>query len=305
MLSEINDYELFLQNKPAIVTKWFLKSFSSNIFTPFILVDEPSAESQLYDKFKELSLDAKENFKEALSNAIYEWRPNVYIDSVLQRLAVLATYIGCVEGIRAIASKIETDEFETLKDRYDDNGDDRYFIMMEIILAVLRRFSRDKQIHHLFYRIYFNKETDYRFASQIFLGLCEYEPEEYIQYVPRLLYFVRNFPRHTLMEYTFDQLSKIVSLQIIMDEMVVLNEDDQKLFNIYMYKNENSPVIMKLVYGNGLSYLYRFSEHPFPIPVVHGKYSKYRELENTSINDDLSLEDQFKLLLSPLENRKN
>lgn len=204
-----------------------LEGFSTNNFRPLYFHAEPSVTLQLYYIFadKEFNGTIKETFKQAIVRAVNEWTVLAYGTRTIKELAILVAYVRVSRAVERLKTILLENQLVYA------NDEEEYLETVEVILAALSDFMPEcgELFEHLFY-----DEFDYRFKSQLFLGLCEYKRDNYVEYVKYFLETANRFPEEYDIEYVFKKFREIVSDHIIKRHIHELEEPYESKLLFYM-----------------------------------------------------------------------
>jgi hypothetical protein len=106
---------------------------------------------------------------------------------------------------------LESEILESLKETSTE-AEDVYKETLQVLLGVVQGFAPYEGVKIVFERLYFSESFDYRFAAQLFLGLCECSPEQYPRYLPRFLDLQKKYPAYYALEFVVSEMERIVTL---------------------------------------------------------------------------------------------
>jgi hypothetical protein len=229
------------------VRNWLLRGFAMRDFSPILLGDEPSYEIQLQVIFEHLTVTGKEKFKAATVQAIAEWLSKAYPTEALVSLVYLAAYVRATDAVDTLRVMIESNSLGGL-------SDEDYYYAMSALIAALAGFAPAPNVRKFFRRLFLSNSFDHRFAGQLFVGLCECEPDNYTAYVPRLLKLMRKFPEDYVPQYVFREFLRVVTLPIVVAHVRELRHNYMRSLLNHLCVPAGSPVDIGMA-QNGNLYL--------------------------------------------------
>jgi hypothetical protein len=271
------------------LTNWLLKGFCTNNFFPIEVHEEPSAEIQLDRIFRILSIESKEKFKSSVSRALTEWRSKSYPSAALCALS---------QAISIIGSKIESGELDYLKDSKNKSDEDSYLDTLEILIAAIRGYSPHQEVFVFFKRLFYREDIDHRLAAQLFLGLCECDPEQYFMHVSRFFHLYSLNPEYFQMQYIFFELERIVTLKTLMEGLAKVSFHVQEKFIEFLCGRDESPVELFLKYDSGIYAMSRSSEFPSHVPFTLDFIDGYKIIQRREISRENDLIEYVRKIIS-------
>ncbi len=214
--------------------RWLLRSFGSMSFEPLQLTDEPSVEMQLKHLFEQIDYAAKEHLKNAVTTALAETLGLGYGTETVRGLAFLAAYIRATNAVDQIRALLDGGWL------FHINEEEREDLIGDLI-SVVAGFSSLPAATALLDRLFFSDVYE-EFAAQLFVGLCEGNPENYVEYVPRFIQLVTQYPNRYPLDYVFVLFVEKVGLRRLAANFGKLHASYQQDLLRYLCNETWSPI---------------------------------------------------------------
>ncbi len=230
--------EIIKINSKRNLTLWLLQCCEQMppIFPELRLQDEPSALSQLQGIFERLEVTDQQKLKAALMQAVTEWTLNAHGTQVLNGLALIAARIRASQVIRYFCKFLKQPSLlENLETSI-------------ALIGVLRGFAPSEEVESCFRRLLFSGTCEPKFAGQLFLGLCECNPDQYPEYVPYFIDLLEKLPENYLnLRFTMASFQRTVTLKAIGDRLHLIDRDYRSRFLQLLVGFEWSPAEIELI----------------------------------------------------------
>lgn len=164
------------------ICSWLLAGFSSGVFDPIKMLDEPSAALQIHRIFCASPPQTQARIKAGTARAILEWTAQSHAFSVLAELARVAAHIRASETVPHLAKQLAVPALR--QPRSDEAREARDFVV-----GVLCGFAPLEQARPILLSLY-QDPAFYEYGASLFLSLCSYDLERFVDHVPQFVRIV-------------------------------------------------------------------------------------------------------------------
>jgi hypothetical protein len=230
-------YQHILEKSESELSDWILDGFSTSVFDPVYLFDEPSAPIQLQRLYSSINDRLKRKIRNALLLALSKWSLTANKPELLRNLVIFGALIRTPEVIDFIRMINRDQVLLSL-------SSSQYLDIMGVLIAVVSGFAPLPKAKTVLEDLFTSTQLDFRFAGQLFLGLCACDPESYYKHVPRFLNLINRSLDEFRLDFIFAEFVRVVTLRTIGEHLRNIDHYYQVQFIRYLTEEKWSPALL-------------------------------------------------------------